>query len=215
MEVVEEDGEFEIENLNTTGNLDSAGNLSTGGRLGYLPIPNLEIGVSLGVAEASVARGGAHGDEEDAHGDEPDTNDEEPGGEEHDEEVEEVGNRDYLVYGFDFYYTPVNLKNLVLRGEYIRTELEEGGEHEPDNAEKVWEAWYVQASYRLDSSKLEPVIRYGEYEDAHGETQEQLAVGLNYLFSNNVIGKLSYEFNESHEEELSQDRFAVQLAYGF
>jgi hypothetical protein len=179
-------GDVEIEGLDTSGTAsDLNGNKSVGSRLGFLPLPNLEIGVSALTASAAYV-----GDEM-------------------------ISDRDYDVYGMDFYYAPGYIDNLTLRGEYVKTELGAGSASEEDAAKKTWEAWYLQASYFMDQYKLEPVLRYGEYEDAHGETKTQWAPGLNYRFSSNIIGKVGYEFNDTNGDEGVSDRFTLQLAYGF
>ncbi len=180
------EGEVEIEGLDTSGTVsDLNGNKSFGGRVGFLPIPNLEIGVSALTATAAYA-----GDEK-------------------------VGDRNYDVYGADFFYEPDYIDNLTLRGEYVKTTLGAGRASEEDSEEKEWEAWYLQASYFFEDWKLEPVLRYGEYADSHGEMQKQWSPGVNYRFSSNIIAKCAYEFNDSDEEEDSYDRFLLQLAYGF
>lgn len=182
----EHEGDVEIEGLDTSGTVsDLNNNKSVGGRLGFLPIPNLEVGVSALTATAAYV-----GDEA-------------------------IDDRDYDVYGADFYYAPDYIKNLTLRGEYVKTELGAGGAGEEDADEKTWEAWYVQASYFIEQYKLEPVLRYGEYENSHGETQTQWAPALNYRFSSNIIAKFAYEFNEIDGEDEVSDRFVMQLAYGF
>ena len=183
--IEEHDGEpGEIEGLDTSGtNTDMNGNKSVGGRIGFLPLPNLEIGVSALTATATG--------------------------------TEDISDRDYDVYGMDFYYAPDYLSNLTLRGEYVKTELGAGSASEEDADKKTWEAWYLQASYYIDQYKFEPVLRYGEYEDSHGETKTQWAPGLNYLFSSNIIAKVGYEFNDTNGDEDVSDRFTLQLAYGF
>ncbi|MEZ5275569.1 MAG: hypothetical protein R3F07_04215 [Opitutaceae bacterium] len=203
MLVEEGDDGLEIEGIDTTGRLSSEGTYSTGGRIGFIPLPDFEVGLSLAVGEASVAEAAGHGDET-MEPDEGDDHDEAP-----------INNRDYLVYGFDFYYSPRAFRSLAVRGEYVRTSLGNGQLGEADPGESVWEAWYVQASYLWEKRKLEPVLRYGQYNDPHGEEATQWAMGVNYLFSNNLIGKFAYEFNESNEEAGAANQYGVQLAYGF
>ena len=80
-----------------------------------------------------------------------------------------------------------------------------------------WETWYTQASYRPLESKWEWVARYGDFTSPHAsQNQEQWALGTNYLFSNNFVGKLTYEFNDGLAgRETDDDRVLFQLAYGF
>ena len=118
--------------------------------------------------------------------------------------------RDYSAIGADFMFI---LYNVNLRGEYIRQSV---GDNEQSSLEGgIWEAWYTQASYRFEKLHVEPVIRYSEYSNPEA-TKTQTAVGLNYLFANNVIAKVAYEDNTNVDEpDESNDRFLVQLAFGF
>ena len=55
-----------------------------------------------------------------------------------------------------------------------------------------WKALYAQASYQFNTIKIEPVIRYGRYENP-GQDRAQWALGLNYLLL--TISLLSYCMN--------------------
>ena len=81
----------------------------------------------------------------------------------------------------------------------------------------TWQTWYTQGSYRIGESKWELVTRYTDFDSPHAsQDQTQLAVGVNYLFTNNFISKISYEFNDGLSGERSdQNRVQFQLAYGF
>ncbi|MCW8988109.1 MAG: OprO/OprP family phosphate-selective porin, partial [Gammaproteobacteria bacterium] len=80
-----------------------------------------------------------------------------------------------------------------------------------------WVAWYAQAAYRFNPSNWEAVLRYSEYDTPHAsQDRNQTAIGVNYVFSSNFIGKLNYEINENPNAGLTAgDRVLVQLAYGF
>lgn len=117
--------------------------------------------------------------------------------------------RDYRVYGADITY---NITGFDLRGEYVAQDIDddpasliEGG---------IWEAWYVQAAYQISAVHLEPVIRYGAYTNPDLD-RKQTAVGLNYLFANNIIAKIAYEFNNVKDSTENDDRFLAQFAFGF
>lgn len=171
-------GELEVE---TEGNSsDDNKNKTVGGRIGYLPLHNLEIGVSAAVGKANLLG--------------------EP-------------NRTYRVYDVDFAYQPANIE---LRGEYVQTKVGSlAGSVIPD--EHTWEAWYVQASHKFTPSRWEAVLRYGRFTSPRmSQVLKQSAAGINYLFANNVIGKLSYEKNDGPVGTISdENRFVAQLAYGF
>jgi len=218
-----EDGDLNIEGFTLPAKIDDANsNKSTGLRLGFLPIPNFEIGFSFKRADAAFAsviqahEGEEHEDEEgEEHGDEEgdEHGDEESG---HDDEEDNhsgslVRDRNYRVWGVDFYYAPQRVRNLVFRGEFVSTELGAGQSDEYDRDLKRWEAWYAQASYFMADKKLEAVTRYGNFQPNGEEKGKQWAVGLNYLLRGNSVIKTAYEFNDSEEP----DRLLFQYAYGF
>jgi hypothetical protein len=224
-----EDDEFELEGVVAEGfGKDRDGEKVFGGRIGFLPLPGLEIGFSAATGKATVTaiELAHHGEEEpDEHGDEePDEHDEEPG--EHDEDEEggdepefalDLSNepaRNYDVYGFDFAW---GLSNFRLRGEYVKTKV--GADYVGITASPgaTWKSWYTQAAYLVPGTKWEPVLRYTDFDSPHSsQDQKQWAVGLNYLFSGSVIGKITYEFNDGEEaSEADINRFMLQLAYGF
>jgi len=165
--------------------------LSYGGRLGIMPFSGLELGFSAAIGKAALT---FFDDEEGM-------------------EVTE-GNRDYDVYGADFVYT---WKNLQTRGEYVAQELGAlaGSEVDPDS--NKWSAWYLQGSYKFAPTKWEGVVRYSDY-DAPGldNDLEQWSLGVNYLFANNIIGKVGYDFNDGQEDTLNdEDAVTLQMTYGF
>jgi len=121
--------------------------------------------------------------------------------------------RDYSVFGFDYVW---HFDRFILRGEYIETKIGEStfGITKSDKGE--WSTVYTQISYQF-MNKFEPVIRHTNYDsNEDAKDQRQWAVGLNYLFTSSVIGKVAYEFNEgANETDPDHDRILVQLAYGF
>ena len=80
-----------------------------------------------------------------------------------------------------------------------------------------WETWYLQGAYKFAEAKWEGVLRYTDYTSPHpDQSQEQWALGVNYLLTPNAIIKLGYEFNDGLTGETTDnDRWLVQVAYGY
>jgi len=216
-----EDDEFELEGIVAEGfNADADGEKVFGGRIGVMPLPGLEIGISVATGKATVtalelAHGGDEGDDghEKARSvvlDEHEHDDpEEPSFDLHDEQA-----RDYDVFGVDFVY---GLRNFQLRGEYVKSKVG-AAEHGVTASEgATWESWYTQAAYLIPRTKIEPVIRYTDFNSPHSsQDQTQWGLGLNYLISSNVIGKVTYELNDGMPGSIADvNRWLFQLAYGF
>ena len=216
-----EDDEFELEGIVAEGfNADADGEKVFGGRIGVMPLPGLEIGISVATGKATVtalelAHGGDEGDDghEKARSvvlDEHEHDDpEEPSFDLHDEQA-----RDYDVFGVDFVY---GLRNFQLRGEYVKSKVG-AAEHGVTASEgATWDSWYTQAAYLIPRTKIEPVIRYTDFNSPHSsQDQTQWGLGLNYLISSNVIGKVTYELNDGMPGSIADvNRWLFQLAYGF
>ena len=185
--------ELEMETEAASSNAD--GNFVYGGRIGFLPVPALELGLSGALGKVGVAEG--HAVSELAAG-EPD--------------------RDYTVLGADAVY---NLDTLQLRGEFIQQTVgSEAGSTIADGevtGELDFTAWYAQAAYRLPDTKWEGVARIGDLDTPNADgNRSQWSVGVNYLFANNVIIKAAYTVDDYDDNAIDDDeRFNVQLAYGF
>ncbi len=200
LNAVFEDGEYELEGIVAEGlNADVDGDKVAGGRLGLLPVPGLEVGISGATGKASVTAleleaGAVPPDPE------PDLQNEKA--------------RDYDVYGADFVWS---LASFQFRGEYIKSKIGAATEGVTASAGGTWRSWYTQASYLIPQTRIEPVIRYADFDSPHAiQDQEQWGLGLNYLISNNVIAKVSYEYNEGEKgSKADSDRWLFQLAYGF
>jgi len=195
--IAEWDGtEFELDGIEAEGfGDDSDGDKVIGGRIALLPIPKLEIGISAATGKAAVNKVEDDSNTAPAIG------------------TEQA--RDYDVLGFDVAW---QLNNFDIRGEYVQSKVGD------DNSAGVsaseggkWTSWYTQLAYRFLPGKYEAVLRYADFDSPHASAdQEQIAIGLNYLFANNVIGKIAYENNKGVAGNTSdQDHILFQLAYGF
>ena len=182
-----EDGE--VHGIDTDGFAgDPDGQKVLGGRVSLLPIPKLEIGVSGAFGDVAVVENDGV-------------------------EIEDDPLRDYNVLGIDASY---QWQNFDFRAEYIE-------QYVADSAQSVaaeggtWETWYAQGAYKFGQAKWEGVLRYTDYTSPHAnKSQEQWAVGLNYLLTPNAMVKLGYEFNEGLAGEVTDDdRWLLQIAYGY
>ena len=174
---------------------DRDGEKVIGGRFSILPMSTLEIGVSLLTGQATVTKFEAG----EFTGTEPPLSSE--------------PSRDYDVTGADFSWRGMSLD---VRGEYVKTEVAEATTSNASDAAE-WSTWYLQLAYKFFNDDYEAVLRVGDFDSPHASAdQEQLALGLNRLFSNNFIGKLAYESNDNpNPGQQSNDRWLVQLSYGF
>jgi hypothetical protein len=191
--------EFELEGIRAEGfGADRDGDKTYGGRFALLPIPSVEIGLSMASGKATVTELEVT----------PPSTGLESGF------IEGQTARDYSVTGADFVWFTGNMS---LRAEYVKTDIGEANTGATKGAGAVWEAWYSQFAYRLPNSKWEGVLRYTDF-DSPGTDRDvkQSMYGVNYLISNNFIAKFAYEMNDGTAGEPSDDnRALVQLAYGF
>jgi Gram-negative porin len=159
-----------------------------GGRVSLLPIPKLEIAISGALGDIAVVEN----DGADISGD---------------------PTRDYTVFGFDASY---QIGNLDFRGEYISQEVDaEPTSIAPEGGK--WDTWYVQGAYKFGQAKWEGVLRYTDFKSPHADdTQDQFALGLNYLLAPSAMIKVAYESNSGLAGEATDDdRLLFQIAYGY
>lgn len=189
-----EDDEFELDGVEAEGfGSDVDGEKVVGGRFAIIPIAGLELGFSLASGKATVT--------------------EIEGGDTALLSGEQA--RDYDVIGADFAWQS---GALGLRGEYVETDVgADDGSGVAASEGATWETWYTQGTYRALESKWEFVARYTDFQSPHAsQSQEQWALGTNYLFANNFIGKVNYEINDGQSgTEADENRVLLQLAYGF
>ncbi len=192
--ITEYDGaNFELDGIVAEGkNADIDNKKVIGGRFGILPIPSLEIAISAASGKSTVTS---------TEGTTPPA-------------LANEQARDYTVTGLDFAW---QLNSFYLRGEYVHSKVGSTnvGTSASDGAE--WTTWYTQAAYQFFPSKIETVIRYTDFDSVGlAKDQKQWALGVNYLFANNVIGKIAYELNDGTKSTIADDdRLLLQLAYGF
>ncbi len=159
-----------------------------GGRIALLPIPSLELAVSAATGDVAIV-------EEDGV------------------DIEGDPKRGYQVLGFDASY---RWNNLDLRGEYVKQEVDPASLSVAPEGGK-WETWYAQAAYKFADGKWECVARYTDFQSPHADdTQEQVALGINYLITPSAMLKFAYESNKGEPGEITDaDRWIVQIAYGY
>lgn len=167
---------------------DEDGRKVWGGRVGFLPWPSLEVGLSGATGRASVtANDGAELTGDPSH--------------------------NYEVFGADVAYV---WRTVDMRGEYIRQKVGDAAASvAPDGGE--WAAWYVQASRKFARDRLEGVLRYGDTSSPQAaQEQSQWAFGLNYLFSPSALVKLAYEINDNSTGAVTdENRWLVQFTYAY
>ncbi|MFQ5564096.1 MAG: hypothetical protein ACE5FO_11060 [Parvularculaceae bacterium] len=197
------------------------------GRLGFLPVPYLEIGGSFLVGDVT---GVAEREEGDEHGGEeavePDPLD---------EDHLDPTSAEVTLWGADAAYTrgpwDVRFEYLKATRDPIHTAFE--GSVGVEELEKLkLEAWYAQIAYRLSGitshrvlQNFEPAFRYGEFkveglhELAEHVAEERFDFGLNYWIAPSVVvrGVAQWrDFTARHEGEPSEEnRYLFQFAYGF
>lgn len=194
---------------------DDNNNKTVSGRIGFLPIPNVEIGASFLTAKLDGEERAADPCDVAAL-----------------DEACEPTTGDFDLWGVDFAITPGPWD---FRGEYLKSELDslftrEGhaDAHTTLLPKTEWKAWYVQLAYQLRGvtnakffRKLELVSRYGEFEidgfDEFAEdAQERWNAGVNYLFAPSVIAKLAWESRDFDDPgRADDDRILGQFTFGF
>jgi len=186
-------GDWEIDGIEAEGKgTDFDGEKVWGGRFALLPIPGVELGISAATGKATVTS---------VEGGGPALTNEQA--------------RDYDVLGFDGIW---QYKSFALRGEYVQSKVGSASTGASASApSSEWVSWYTQGSYLIPSTKFEGVVRYADFDSQNdSKDQKQWAIGLNYLFASNVIGKLTYELNDGQSgTRADDDKWYFQMAYGF
>lgn len=179
----------ELVAVNSEGHIGANGQLQFGGRFGILPFPKLEIGVSAAAGKTSVTKNDGA-------------------------DLDDDPERDYTVAGADFVWHFHN--NFEWRGEYIQQEVDSAsGSVAPGDGK--WRSWYTQLAYKFYHQKWEVVARYTDFDSAEDELdQKQWGLGINYLFSSNLMAKLDFYSNDGEAGTIADDNtIEAQIAYGF
>mgnify|MGYP002700339023 CR=1 FL=1 len=188
-----ESEEIEIHDVENEGFIsDLNGEKSWGGRLGWLPLPKVEIGLSYMGGQADtefvLLSGGV--------------------------ETEVKESSDITVYGADFV---AQVDSFTLRGEYIKQELDHVGAGGLETGSPEWKTFYLQGSYRFSGTGWEAVTRYTDFDSPKDSSDvTQWALGVNYLITENAMVKVAYEVNDGERDSAAdKNKALVQLAYGF
>ncbi len=206
---VEDDGNGGVDAIEYDGiaaeafGADRDGNKVFGGRLGLLPVATLEVGLSFISGKAKVT------EYEDLDLTLFNNNSTPP----------DLDSTAFAASSYDVIGTDVSWRNRDsdVRFEYVKSELGETSIGGFAIEAAAWTTWYAQYAYKFPASKYEAVVRYTDF-DSPGESKDvqQTAVGLNYLFTNNFIGKVTYESNDNPNAGFDADnRWLLQMAYGF
>lgn len=177
-----------IDYVSTDPFLKNYGHYVGGGRLGILPIPELEIGVSASAGKLALL----------------DLSTNSP---------IDIGGRDYTSLGGDLSF---KWSNWDFRAELIK-QLLGANESSLFPQSASWKAWYLQLAY-LFPFKLEPVVRWGGFTSADtSQSQHQLALGLDYWIAPSIAVQSAYEINkgQSGSSNSSNNVFLIQLVFGF
>lgn len=183
---------------------DNNNNRTIGGRIGFLPIPELEIGSSI-LAGRVGQSGSGHS--------KPDTL---------------IVGVD-LSYGREL---EAIRGRLDLRGEAVWVDTEDvsyGGLFDLFGFDNKSHGWYLQAAYRptkvdvnlfenVELKNVEFVFRYDSLRRPGarqlGVDRDQLTFGLDYWIRPNVVLKAAYVFDDAHGGD-DQDAFLLQMGVGF
>ncbi len=205
---------------------DDNANKAVSGRIGFLPLPYLEVGASFLVGDVT----GVEVIEEesaDSHGGTVS-----PG------PADAIGfapsTANISLWGADAAYTrgpwDVRAEYLNATRDAIATAYE-GSMGVGMLPQLEMEAWYAQIAYRLSGitdnktlQKFEPVVRYGEFritgldDLAEEAAEERFDVGLNYWIAPSIVARGVAQWRDFPNRpagESSETRYILQLAYGF
>lgn len=187
LELNEDGDEIEaVETAGATGNEDD--NFLFGGRIGFVPMANVEIGVSGAFGDVGLEDDGFSDRDYDVFG------------------VDAFGR-----------WKGLDLRGEWIRqrvGSLATSVAPDSQEWEAWYLQGSYKFSQIPYKYLRN---LEAVVRYSDYDSNHADQrQEQWTLGLNYLIAPQAIAKMGYEFNDGLEgEPTDENRLLIQLSYGF
>jgi hypothetical protein len=181
---------------------DTNNNKAIGGRVGYFPLPELEVGYSLEISKVSGSA--SEVGEADATVQSVDLN----------------------------YTTSVGKGTLDLRGQWAFSEVDNvtydpagSGGFGPVTLNNERDGGYLQVAFRPSESEsevvsnLEGVVRYDQVDlptgAPEGNDQSRVTVGMNYWTSASSVFKLAYRFDDTDSPGESADALMFQWGIGF
>lgn len=111
------------------------------------------------------------------------------------------GSQDLTMFGLDVCYA---VEAFEIRGEYSDAKAEVAGAPDVDT-----DGFYIQGAYKF-LEKYEAVVRYGELDEA-GSSIDRITVGGNYVITDDLTFRLSYEWSDAY----AGDGLVGQLAVRF
>ncbi|VAW04762.1 hypothetical protein MNBD_ALPHA05-1542 [hydrothermal vent metagenome] len=204
---------------------DDNSNKAVSGRIGFLPLPYLEVGASFLVGNVTGVEVTEEENADDHGGAEPPL-------------IDDIGfapsTANVSLWGADAAYTrgpwDVRVEYLNSTRDAIATAYE--GSIGVGLLPKLeMESWYAQIAYRLSDitnnktlQKFEPVVRYGEFsiagldDLAEEAAEKRFNVGINYWIAPSIVARGVAEwrdFPDRPADASSETRYILQLAYGF
>jgi hypothetical protein len=173
---------------------DNNYNKALGGRVGFLPIPSLEVGVSFMTGKAGFSTATAS------------------------------GNPDILLLGADVAFTRAfdEIKGTInARAEWAMSDVDSNAAV-ISGVDNKRDGWYVQLSYRPDKvqsllKNIEWVVRYDmlSLPVSLNADRSRLTFGADYWIGSSTVVKLAYQLDDRDNSSAETDAFLFQVGMGF
>ncbi len=182
---------------------DNNNNKAFGGRIGYLPIPELELGYSFLTGRVGSSGSSSSGVDMFAHG---------------------------IDFSYAREFQAIKGR-LDLRAEAVWTDTDRvvfTGPFDPFTFDNKRNGWFVQAAYRptlssfmlgegIELKNMEFVARYDQLRESgpgtRGADHNQMTLGLDYWIRPNIVWKAAYMRDDVRGDKDS-DGFVMQFAFG-